>query len=309
MAKLTNELSWSRSRVATLRWCKRQYYYQYYQKWGGWDWDAEPERKKAYFFSKMTDLAMLVGDVVHQTIKKCLEDLRDHGDIRLPDPALHVRLMLTQVWRDAEAERWRQSIKNHPPVFEIYYRQKPAPEELKAIGQRAVRCIQSFLASDLVAALRRDDPRDWLAIDVGPSFDDDAKHKVDGITVWALPDFVRRVHPNGCEIWDWKTGAPSPHDGMQLLSYALQVRDRMGFFGEDIRLKAFYLGEGRVADYPCSTAKLDEITSGIRSDFALMQSLLADPATNTPAERDLHFPMSEDPTLCRRCSFKELCER
>lgn len=309
MAKLQNELSWSRSRIATLSFCKRQYYYQYYQKWSGWEWDAPEEKKKAYFFSKMTDLAMMVGDAVHKTIKEILENVRDFGAIRIPDPELHARKLLSQVWQDAKARKWESSVKNHPPVFEIYYGHEPSADDLKALGAKAARCIANFVESPFFAELKRDDAKkDWIAIDIGPSFDEASKHRVRGFVTWALPDFVRRTSSDTCEIWDWKTGSPSPHDEMQLRTYALYVRDRYKFAPEKIRLRAFYLGDGRMSEYACSTDLLVAMEDAIVADFAVMHGMLEDVTKNEPKDRS-QFPMIDDLGSCRRCAFKELCGR
>lgn len=309
MAKLANELSWSRSRIATLHHCRRQYWFQYYGKWGGWEWDAPEDAKKAYFFSKMTDLPMLLGDAVHRTIKALLESIRDGQGGDLPDPVLAARKLMTKVWDDAKKEYWRKSVKNHPPVFEIYYRSEPSAEALKELGAKAARCIRGFVESDLFAELKSTDPSAFLAVDPGPGFDEKSKHRVDGTVVWALPDFVRGLSPSGCEIWDWKTGKPSSHDATQLSAYALWATDRFGCRPEDVRLKAFYLGEGKIADYPFKTADALAIRELIRKDMETMRGLLADPIANVPLDRDRSFPMTDDLAACARCVFKELCGR
>ncbi|MEZ6195927.1 MAG: PD-(D/E)XK nuclease family protein [Planctomycetota bacterium] len=310
MAKLVNELSWSRSRISMLRTCRRQYYYQYYLKWGGWGWDADPLSQKAYFFTKMTNLPMLCGNAVHEAIKHVLEDLRDHGELRLADPADHVRRdLLSKVWTDAEKELWRRSLKDHPPVFELYYPgMKPDRDTLKNLGRKAARCVENFLASELYRDLRADDPDRWLAVDEGPSFDDASKLKLDGRTLWALPDFARRTADGTCEIWDWKTGRANPNDEMQLLSYALNARDRWGFAPDRIRLFGFYLADDLVKEYPCDAERLAGMEDAIRADFEEMESLLADPARNEPQEDlDRYFPRLDEEETCRSCLFKELC--
>lgn len=309
MARLVNELSWSRSRIATLQTCRRQYYYQYYQKWEGWSWDAGEDARKAYFFSKMTNLSMLCGNVVHAMIKRLLEDVRA-GRPAVSDPGLEARKELTRVWRDAEEKRWESSLKAHPPVFELYYPDsRPQPRDLKIVGARAARCVENFVASPLYAELTRDDHARWLAVDDGPSFDDANKLKLDGRTLWALPDFARRTADGFCEIWDWKTGRPNPNDRLQLLSYALFARDRWGFDADRIRLFGFYLDEKRVGSHPCDAPALAEIEERVRGDFVTMIELLEDAEANRPRSRDEHFPMLDDVAVCRRCVYRELCER
>ncbi|MCA9322320.1 MAG: PD-(D/E)XK nuclease family protein [Planctomycetes bacterium] len=310
MAQLKNELSWSRTRVATYETCPRLYYYQYYQKWNGWSWDASDASKQAYLFSKMTNLPMLVGHAVHETIRRILVGYRDADGSGPADPTDFARReILTRTWRDAKAEKWKRSLKNHPPVFEIYYGVPESELDLKAVGARASQCVQTFLDSALHAELRDATERKWLAVDEPPSFDESTKHKLDGRTIWALPDFAREIDGGDCEIWDWKTGRPSPHDEMQLRSYALFARDRWGYPAERIRLKGFYLNEGEIKEYSCDASALADIEARIRSDFLRLEELLADVEANVPRDPDEAFPMIEAGATCRSCFFQELCER
>lgn len=310
MARLLNEMSWSRSRISTLDSCKRQYFYQYYLKWEGWERNAPDDRQRAYRLSKMKNLALLCGQAVHETIKRLITDLRDLGHPSFDDAPRQARLWLSDVWRGAEQEKWRQSVKYNPPLFELYYGPAPAPHELKAIGAKAGRCMETFLASSLWAELQEEGGENWLAVDEAPSFDDDANRvRVDGRTVWALPDFARRVDGDSCEIWDWKTGAKNPHDEKQLLSYALFARDVWEFPADHIRLKGYYLDGNKVVDYPCNAGLLSEMEEEIRRDFGLMASLLEDPANNVPKPADEAFPMIDNMAQCRRCFFKEMCGR
>jgi len=67
-----NEFSWSYSRHKNFTACKRKYYYLYYGSWGGWESGADKKVRKLYQLKKMTNLPMLVGDVVHRTINHSL---------------------------------------------------------------------------------------------------------------------------------------------------------------------------------------------------------------------------------------------
>jgi PD-(D/E)XK nuclease superfamily protein len=317
MGRLVNELSWSRSRISMLRECKRQYYYQYYLKWEGWSHSAAPRRKLAYRLSKMSNLPMLCGNAVHEGIRLVLENLRSPHDVeRLDDPALHVRkTLLSRPWVEAQKEmekaeeqRWR-NLKSLPPIFEVYYPDMtPDADTLKKLGAKAARCVENFLSSELYRDLKEDDPQRWLAVDEGPSFDDASKLKLDGRTLWALPDFARETEEGVCEIWDWKTGRPNPHDEMQLLAYAINARDKWGFPPEAIQLRGFYLADKLVKEYPCDTERLLEMEEGIRQDFREMESLLSDAENNEPGPEE-QFPMIDDLDRCRKCLFRELCDR
>ena len=312
MGELKNELSWSRSRISTLHSCHRKYYYQYYLKWGGWNYYAPEDAQQAYFLSKMTGLPAMVGDAVHRTIKMLLLQVSEYGDFKLDKPAEYARReILSKCWTDALDEKWRKSLKKFPPVFEIYYDQKPEPEKLKALGQKLTRCLDTFLTSPLAEELRNESPDMWLAID--PDFKEAPKLVVHNHTVWALPDFVRR-RPNGrVEIWDWKTGKKSEHDQLQLLSYALFAQQNWDVSADQIDLKGFYLDpelpDHGVVDYACNADELARIEAIILEDITHMQTLLSDVAENVAHPAETHFPMIENGPTCGYCNFREFCER
>lgn len=312
MAQLKNELSWSRSRMSTLHACKRQYFFQYYQKWGGWTSNAPQEVKDAYLLSKMSSLPAMVGDAVHQVIKKLLTELAQTGEVNRDAAALFARKnILSKRWIDAQNQRWKQSASKFPPVFELYYDQSPSAEDLKNLGTKVKRCIDTLLDSDFFAELQSDNPDQWLMVD--PELRDAPKFRVDSRIVWAIPDFVRKANGHTIEIWDWKTGRKSPHDHLQLLSYALYARDVLNAAVQDIRLYGFYLDpevedEG-VVEYECSPAELDRITDVINRDLETMETLLEDVEENIPKDREESFPLTDDYQQCSRCNFKALCNR
>ncbi|MCB9831771.1 MAG: PD-(D/E)XK nuclease family protein [Planctomycetes bacterium] len=319
MAKLVNELSWSRTRMSTLKTCLRSYYYQYYLKWDGWSWDAPDDRKKAYFLSKMSNLPMLIGHAVHETIKRILTDLKRQGRLLAEDyPFFARKEVMTPIWTEAcramdrfGRERiWQQSPKKAPPMFELYYGPRPEPEALKEVGARVADAVRTFLELPLFAELVADDKSRWIAIDPEPSFDDDTKHRINGRTIWALPDFARENAAGECEIWDWKTGSKSPNDELQLLSYALYARDKLGFPADRIRLFGCYLKDGEIAEYPCDADRLAFIEAEIERDFEIMLGLLSDQGGNVPrTDLDQAFPLIEAGSTCRACFFRELCGR
>jgi len=51
MSTFKNEFSWSISRDRVFQTCPRQYYFNYYGYWGGWETDA-PERTRQIYVLK-----------------------------------------------------------------------------------------------------------------------------------------------------------------------------------------------------------------------------------------------------------------
>ena len=316
MGDIKNELSWSKSRVAMLRTCKRQYYHRYYSFWGGWGYDAPELSRLAYRFSKMQRLPTLCGIAVHNTIEAMLYDILETGSIQNVDPAFYARKeILTRTWREAELELWKRNPKKHPPLFELYYGPRPTPEQLKDVGKKCSDCVNNFLESPAFLDIANSDPRDWLAIErplnQAPYAKDKATLTVDGKTVWVLPDFARRKGDT-IELWDWKTGRPNPADEEQLFAYALFAREFWGAAPEQIKLFNLYLNGERGAEVvarECTAEILAATEESIRSDLALMTTMLADADENTPLPMESHFPMVDNLQICARCEFKELCGR
>ena len=312
MGVLKNEMGWSRTRVGTLHDCKRRYYYHYYHKWGGWSWNAPDDVKKTYLLTKLTSLPALVGDAVHRTIKRLLEQKVQYGRFAMENPALFARKeLLTRTWMNSLAERWKESAKKFPPMFETYYGELPSKERLKEFGAKTTRCIESFLESDIAKELQNDDTARWLAVD--PDLSEAPELRFEGRKVYAIPDFARRREDGTVEIWDWKTGKPGEHDELQLLSYALYAQKHWLVGPDKIKLFAFYLDPESdnwgVKEFESSDSAFERIRTVIREDFALMDSLLADKEENVALAADPHFPLNEDTSRCRYCNFKELCNR
>ena len=312
MAEIENTLTWSSTRARTFGTCKRRYYLQYYQKWGGWLDDSPEDQRLAYRLSKMTALPLLVGTAVHETIKLIISRLA-WGHDPLPNPGHYARkTFMTQVWRDAERERWRKNPKYHPPVFELYYGQLPSSEELKAYGMQVSRALHTFLQTTVFRSLRAEDSASWLTLDRGPGDGTTTQPSVDDVPVWAIPDFARRVSENRCEIWDWKTGRPRDSDELQLLAYGLYAHQVWGFPADAIDLYACYLDPNKAArpvvPFSFNEAQLARVIRTIREDVAAMGAVLEDAENHRPKPKET-FPMTERQGLCERCAFKEICQR
>ncbi len=300
MAILKNELSWSRSRTTTLTECRRRYWYQYYLKWDGWNFDAPAERKLAYRLSQMTALPLLAGLAAHEAIRLLLEGVRGRARIDGP-PEEHAAAHMRRVWTDAKQRRWLGRPKQYPPVFELYYDDGVPKEEIIRFGEIARRAVRNFAASELFADIRATDPRDWLAVDDAIDFNDPDVFTVDGCRVWARPDFAMR-RGERCEIYDWKTGTPKPEDRLQILSYALHARDRWGFAASQIEGIAVYLGEAvQIERFPVDDLALEGVLEIIRRDLAVMKSL--DQVAADPEK----FPTIDDARTCAQCFFQEIC--
>src|SRR5690606_9490976 len=81
MAKLENRFSWSKSRHEKFEACLRQYYYQYYGSWGGWERGAPAEPRELYMLKKLTIRHAWSGTAVHDAIKRVRTLRRDGHEV------------------------------------------------------------------------------------------------------------------------------------------------------------------------------------------------------------------------------------
>ena len=70
-----NKFSWSVSRDDTFLNCPRQYYFNYYGYWGGWEIDAPDRVRRIYVLKKIKNRAMWAGQVVHDCIARSLQNI------------------------------------------------------------------------------------------------------------------------------------------------------------------------------------------------------------------------------------------
>jgi len=76
MSTFKNEFSWSISRDRIFQTCPRQYYFNYYGYWGGWNPNAPERIRQIYFLKKLQNRFMCAGAKVHDCIEHTLTNLR-----------------------------------------------------------------------------------------------------------------------------------------------------------------------------------------------------------------------------------------
>lgn len=298
MAELTNDFSWSFSRQQAFDSCRRRYYYRYYAFWGGWAEEAPLEARKAYLFSKMQTLPMLIGTAVHQTVEHLLKSHRRGHD--LPRPVEFLRGRLNQAWIDSKHERWRsEGPKRCPPLYEHYYQVDIDPAQLTRLRELAIACVENFVTSDLYRSIRDAGVDHWRAIEgletleVGPD------------RVFVSPDFA---FDRGDETWilDWKTGEPRADQEEQLLCYALFARDRWSLPASQLRAFDVFLPSLVCKEVKVDETRLAATRTHLDARIQEMKAVLRDPENNRAAVED--FPGTDQPFECRRCFFREICD-
>jgi hypothetical protein len=298
MAELQNDFSWSHSRDRAFRDCARQYWFNYYGYWGGWDAAADPRARDAYLLKKLTTRPMWVGTAVHRALEGRLREVRSG---RPPaDDAVEARMLdgMRRFYRFSRDGGYRRRPKEGG-FFEHEYAVPVTDDEWRESADHARRCLRAFLASPLRARLDGLAPADFLSIDDLMDF------SLDGVKVNVALDLCVR-EAGGVTIYDWKTGAT---DGAatadQLAVYALFAHERWDIPADRVALVEVNLASGRTVSHASAGVDLDGARARIRASVAAMKACLVDPVANVAAEDA--FPLTENISKCGRCRFKRIC--
>ncbi|MDA2918557.1 hypothetical protein MYX76_03510 [Desulfobacterota bacterium AH_259_B03_O07] len=109
MTELQNKFQWSVSRQRNFDKCKRLYYYSHYGMWKGWDMYAPEEARLCYRISKMTNLHMLAGSIVHDMIQELLESLEKSNLMTLDSLKGTARDRLNLAWKQSKDKLWKKN--------------------------------------------------------------------------------------------------------------------------------------------------------------------------------------------------------
>lgn len=300
MGELLNEFSWSQTRSEKLKSCPRAYYWQYYGKWNGWRSDAPEDARRAYRLSKMSNLDLFAGSVVHEVAENVLHAARSGRDIPVDEAREDARRRLNVGWQQSRERRYLTDPKSAVNLFEHYYQTPLGPSDVDRIRDKVFRCVENLYRSEALSFLRAIPEKDWLAVESLGHF------LVDGVKVYAKPDVaVRDVATGTYFLFDWKTGKESASNDVQLAGYALYAVSTWKAAPGSIETVLVYLKEGTVKSTTPDDALLGSARETIRASIADMRALLADAAKNVARKDD--FPMTTDRRACRNCFFRELC--
>ena len=123
MGALENNFTWSSSRDGTFQRCARQYWWQYYGSWGGWDRSAPSEAREAYVLKNLATRWAWVGTAVHETIESLL---RRHQKDASGEELVFERPRTPEVQVEAEVEALTQRMRDQfKESREGHYRARP----------------------------------------------------------------------------------------------------------------------------------------------------------------------------------------
>lgn len=297
---LKNDFKWSVSRDRTFRECPRQYWFNHYGFWGGWNYDVDPRTRDIYVLKQLQSRPTWVGAVVHDCIKHSIVNL-SRGIPVLPVDAI-LKITRSRMRNDFRVSRdgmYRDNPKYACGLFEHEYRIPVSDEEWRDSADHVDRCLVTFYASEVWETLRNTKPGDFLEIERFSNF------LLDGNTVTVKLDCATR-DTDHVVVWDWKTGRREGADAkLQLACYAFYIHQAYGIPINHVRMRRFELSGGTVHERTIAERELGEILDYVRGSIADMRGLLDDPERNQTHED--RFRKEERRDLCLRCNFLKVC--
>jgi hypothetical protein len=292
-------LSWSFSRKTHFDSCRRHYFHDRF-------WGQDPKtRWKLFEMRHISTLAMLRGAVVHEVISRALRSIRLGLDVDLETAKQSVSEIIREKYMESQKRLWH--IDNRPPdrkasnitnLLEHYYEFPDIGERAREARAVAWQSVENLMGSDIWREIAASDPKRWMEIDEDsfPHFD------LDGIQVYTKIDFA---HCNGNPtIIDWKTGAESEQDRLQLVLYSLYARAKWEWELELTDLAAVYLyPEFRADLFRPTQEDIRAVKDEAKHSFGEMLAL--EPAYG-PADIE-KFPKTDNENNCHWCRFRGMC--
>jgi hypothetical protein len=303
----TNDFSWSKSRHEKFQECLRSYYFFYYGSWGGWESAAPESVRELYVLKKLGNRYAWAGSVVHDAIKDALLDWRAG---RTVDPAkvearAH-KLMREDFKHSSTKGYWTQKYrKTFSGLVEHEYGEPVSDEAWKQNWETVRSALGWFFGSRWPELARGLKPAQWLEVDAGADF---STFTLDGVKVFAIPDFAYLEADGTPVVVDWKTGKARDGYDEQVLGYALYVTQRYRLPLEKVRASLVYLNDGVEHAVHVDRDAMEGFKARFATSVARMREMLADPSTNTPKDVSA-FPQTEELTACVRCAFRRPCGR
>ncbi len=305
---LTNDFSWSKSRHEKFAECRRAYYLHYYASWGGWDALAPPRARELYTLKRLSNRFSWGGSIVHDAIRGALQRLRnghalDRG--RLVE-RMH-GVMRTDFAFSRDRRYWREKYrKEFVGLVEHEYGEPVAAEAWKQNWDNVKAALEWFFDSRWVPLARGLERRAWLEVDLMDF--DRSVFFLDGVKVFAVPDFAFLDADGRPHVVDWKTGRAREGYDDQVLGYALYLHHRYRLPLAGMRATLVYVNDGVEQTVPIEAGPLEAFKAKFTQSVAAMREALADPAANVPRPEDA-FARTDDLLACARCPFRRPCGR
>jgi len=298
------ELSWSWTRNQTFLNCKRWYFHAYYSSWGGWRRKASNLSRHAYRLKRLVTLDQLFGISVHNQIHRMIDEPQ-----KMTVEAFNasVQKALNKAYWESihKKEQWYEHPSNFNMLHEMYYNGELPEHKIQEYRERMTVIANHLLSSQTFMDIF-DRKEKKIKLITSERF---RMFELGGIKVWVVMDLVYQDQESGKFIVvDFKTGKPSSSDRVQLLLYALFLKEAFNLPTLDqMELRNEYLSTGKHASFTPKQTDLEYVESLIQTSVEEMKSCLRIPEQNVPLDMEM-FEQTKHRAICRRCAFQELCD-
>jgi CRISPR/Cas system-associated exonuclease Cas4 (RecB family) len=302
MSTFKNEFSWSISRDRVFQTCPRQYYFNYYGSWGGWETDGPERTRQIYILKNLKNRFMWSGSKVHDCIKHTLTNLQRGISVLDVDQIADITLNLMREEFKSSRERRYHTHPKTCALFEHEYEVSIENAEWKKTAENMERCLRNFYSSETFGMLKELSQQMWLEVEDFSSFN------LSDTKIWAVLDCSFRTEDGGITIIDWKTGRSMSEDvSMQLSCYAMYAMEKWGVDPEKVKLIEYNLLSDQCSEFSITAAEIKNFKAYVAGSVADMHSLLVDVGNNVPKEEDA-FLKVEDEKIRANCNFRKVCE-
>ena len=303
---LTNDFSWSKSRHEKLAECERAYFFPYYRSWGGWEQRAPEEVKTLFGLKKLHSRFTWAGSAVHGAVRDALRSYRAQRPVDAAALIERVHQDMLAQFRHSKARRYRADRRTFEGLVEHEYDEPVAPAEWKRNWDTVKGALEWFFASRWPALAQAIPAERWLEVDENDF--DHSSFLLDGVKVFAVPDFAWLEEDGTPRVVDWKTGGAREGYDDQVIGYAMYVAERYRLDVMRVRTSLVFLNAGTEQEVAISPEALARFREHFEESTGRMRALLADPAANVARDADA-FPLTTDLTRCARCVFRRPCGR
>ena len=304
MADFKNEFSWSYSRDSLFKECKREYYYNYYGSWGGWERDrADQVTRTLYVLKNLQNRWQWKGSAVHDEIERILKELVSTGRLI---PLEKSKERVTEIMRNdfrssREGYYWNKngSLRNEPGLFEHEYRSEIPDSTWKKNYDEVILCLENFYktgVTDEISGLPKEAVCSIESM-TGAYFSfNTALYYVKLDLAYSIGDQIK--------IFDWKTGSGDA-DKLQFVIYAMYAMEELDFELDKISVTELNLFENYTKLHTFTKKQIEFAENYINKSIEDMKSYLSNLEENEAEMKN--FPRTIDKKICELCNFQKIC--
>ncbi|QOR34667.1 PD-(D/E)XK nuclease family protein [Clostridium sp. 'deep sea'] len=294
------EKSWSASKLESFYSCKRQYYFNAYGHWNGWEFDADERTKQIYRLKKIQNCYTLSGQLLHEQIKNVFNYRVDNPQTMLTA----IRTSLNDSVKNSIHKKsyWQQKPNRLTMLHEYYYGKGINKQLGNQIIDRMKTCLTNFFKSDIYHDFKAGTIKIIENEEQGfPHF------TFNDYKIYCILDMLYKKGDN-YYIVDWKTGKPAAEENRrQMVVYALYVLSQYQNISlANIKGINKYLLSGETIEYNFTSEDVVDCRDMLENSITKMENYLENKEQNQP-KNELVFEANVG-RHCKMCNFVGICQ-